>query len=78
MTRMRIAESGSGMGTTTSRNPDQTLVLRAGKDGRKLTEQLRDNFRRAVRDRVLNRPLQVDEDLAAFRDTLYGRSEVVV
>lgn len=53
MTRMRMADKGRGIGTTTS------IVQLNGKTRRVticvLTKQLRDHFRRTMRDRVSDR-----------------------
>jgi hypothetical protein len=42
------------------------------------TEQLRNDFRCGVSDRVLDGALQVDEDLTALFDTFDSGGEVVI
>lgn len=68
ITRIRMAESGKGIGTTTSeqaRLEDVRSSVRVV-----LTKQLGNNLWRAVRYRVLNGSLEVNEDLSAFGNSL--------
>lgn len=80
ITRMRIADSGSGTGTTTSVQPVIRYIReRAAQNKQKTpTEQLWNNLGRTVGDGVLNRPFQIGEDLTALCDALDGRGKVVI
>ena len=43
-----------------------------------LTEKLGDDLRCRVRDRILDRPLQVNKYLTTLLDAFHGGSEVVI
>lgn len=67
---MRIADKGNGIGTTTSRPCRKGKSKDSFKQNGKHAKQLWDNFGCTVRDGILDRSLEIDEDLTAFLDTL--------
>lgn len=75
ITRIRMADSGKGMGMITS---IATVNTQSSTLHRGLTEKLRNDLRRGVGDGILDGSFQVYEYLTTLLHAFHGRSKIVI
>lgn len=78
ITRIRIADSGKGIGMITSTAKKKIRSRHSVHRGQGRTEKLGYDLRCSVRNCILDGPLQVDEYLTTLLNAFHCGSEVVV